>query len=162
MAIERRGDVLMISGAICEPAPGDVDLPPDAGLVGLVERAEGRRLVLDLAGVAAIDSLAVRAFPRLQVAAQRAGIALELRRLAEPVVRQLNALGAPRGAARVTSFYAPYACDACGDESSLLIDAVAHAATLAQQQPPAMVCPTCGAAMAFNDFPERYFSFLSV
>ena len=24
-----------------------------------------------------------------------------------------------------------------------------------------MTCPECGAAMAFNDFPERYFSFLS-
>jgi hypothetical protein len=25
-----------------------------------------------------------------------------------------------------------------------------------------MTCPECSARMAFNDFPERYFSFLSV
>ena len=33
---------------------------------------------------------------------------------------------ATRGAAQVTSFFAPYACDACGREESLLIDTVAH------------------------------------
>ena len=28
-------------------------------------------------------------------------------------------------------------------------------------EPPPQTCPECGAAMVFNDFPERYFSFLS-
>jgi hypothetical protein len=28
-------------------------------------------------------------------------------------------------------------------------------------EPPPMTCPECGAPMAFNDFPERYFSFLA-
>ena len=28
--------------------------------------------------------------------------------------------------------------------------------------PPPMTCPECAGPMAFNDFPERYFSFLSV
>ena len=32
---------------------------------------------------------------------------------------------------------------------------------LAALQPPAMTCPECGSPMAFNDFPERYFSFLT-
>lgn len=157
MSVERRGDVVVVSGAICEARS-----PGAEGLLSLLSRAQGGRLVLDLAGVARIDSLAVRAFPRLQAAAQRAGIALELRRLAEPLIRQLNTIGATRGAARVTSFFAPYACDACEHEASLLVDAIAHAAGLARLEPPAMVCPVCGAAMAFNDFPERYFSFLSV
>jgi hypothetical protein len=60
----------------------------------------------------------------------------------------------------VASFFAPYACDACGREESLLIDAIANGPALAALQPPAMGCPECGAPMAFNDFPERYFSFL--
>jgi len=46
-------------------------------------------------------------------------------------------------------------------EESLLIDAVANAAGLSRLEPPAMTCPECGEKMAFNDFPERYFSFLS-
>ncbi|HET7502242.1 MAG TPA: hypothetical protein VFK02_14590, partial [Kofleriaceae bacterium] len=126
------------------------------------QRAQGRRLVLDLGGITFINSLGVRDWIRMQTAAQRAGIAVELRRVCEPLVHQLNMIIATRGAARVTSFFAPYACDTCGREDSLLIDAVAHARGLAQLQPPGMNCAECGARMEFNDFPERYFSFLSV
>jgi hypothetical protein len=50
--------------------------------------------------------------------------------------------------------FAPYAHAASGHEAARLID---HTA-----QPPAMVCPMGGSAMGFNDFPARYFSFLSV
>jgi anti-anti-sigma regulatory factor len=152
ISIEPEGDVLVIKGAIDE----------SADLTRLLERAAGRRLVLDLGGVTFINSLGVRDWIRMQAGAQRAGIAVELRRVVEPLIHQLNMIIATRGAARVTSFFAPYACDGCGREDSLLIDAVAHAQGLAQLEPPAMTCAECGARMAFNDFPERYFSFLSV
>ena len=98
----------------------------------------------------------------MQAAAQKAGLAVELRRVSEPLVHQLNMIIATRGAADVTSFFAPYACDACGREESLLVDAAAEADRLRRLEPPPMPCPECGAQMAFNDFPERYFSFLSV
>lgn len=152
MSIDVQGDVLVVTGAIDESAD-------PAALLG---RARDGRLVLDLAGVTFINSLGVRDWIRMQAAAQRSGVAVELRRVAEPLVHQLNMIVATRGAARVTSFYAPYACDACGREDSLLIDAVAHARGLTQMTAPPMTCPDCGAEMAFNDFPERYFSFLSV
>jgi hypothetical protein len=152
ISVETRGDALVLGGAIDETA----------GLVDLLERARDRRLVLDLAGIAFINSLGVRDWIRMQATAQRSGIAVELRRVAEPVIHQLNMIIATRGAARVVSFFAPYACDACGREDSVLLDAVAHARGLAQLQPPEAPCPECGAAMSFNDFPERYFSFLSV
>ena len=152
ISVESRGDAVVIDGSIDETS----------GLVDLLSHARDRRLVLDLGGVAFINSLGVRDWMRLQAAAQRAGIALELRRVAEPLIHQLNVIIATRGGARVASFFAPYACDACGREDSLLIDAVAHAQALARLEPPAMPCADCGAEMAFNDFPERYFSFLSV
>ena len=152
MSVEARGDVLMISGAIDE----------SAGLADLLARAQGGRLVLDLAGVTFINSLGVRDWIRMQAAARRSSVAVELRRVAEPLVHQLNMIIATRGASQVTSFYAPYACDACGREDSLLIDAVAHARGLAEMTAPPMTCAECGAAMVFNDFPERYFLFLSV
>lgn len=152
MTIDTQGDALILGGAIDEAA----------ALHELIGRARGGRLVLDLAGVTFINSLGVRDWIRMQAAAQQANLAVELRRVSEPLVHQLNMIIATRGNAAVTSFFAPYACDACGREDSLLVDAVAHHAGLTQLEPPPMTCPECGAQMAFNDFPERYFSFLSV
>jgi hypothetical protein len=152
ISIDAQGDVVVLSGAIDDAA----------GVADLLERAQAGRLVLDLAGIVAITPLGVRDWIRLLAAAARDGIQVELRRVAEPVVHQLNMLVAARGLAHVTSFFAPYACDACGREASLVIDAVANAAQLRQHQAPAMTCPACRTAMAFNDFPARYFSFLSV
>lgn len=152
ISVEQRGDVLVISGSIDDTS----------GLLDLLAHARDRRLVLDLGGVAFINSLGVRDWIRLQGAAQRAGVAVELHRVATPLIQQMNMIIAARGAARVVSFFAPYACDACGHETSLLIDAVTHAQALARLEPPAILCAECGAMMVFNDFPERYFSFLSV
>ena len=152
MTIIEQGDALELAGSIDETA----------ALHELPARARNGKLVLDLAGITFINSLGVRDWIRMQATAQKLGLAVELRRVAEPVVHQLNMIIATRGAASVTSFFAPYACDNCGREDSLLVDAVAHAARLAQLDPPPMVCPECKSAMAFNDFPERYFSFLTV
>lgn len=150
MTIDPQGDVFVLAGAIDEAA----------ALHEMIGRARGGRLILDLAGVTFINSLGVRDWIRMQAAAQQGQIAVELRRVAEPLVHQLNMIIATRGNASVTSFFAPYACDACGREESLLIDAVAHADGLSRLEPAPKTCPECGAQMAFNDFPERYFSFL--
>jgi eukaryotic-like serine/threonine-protein kinase len=150
ITITEQGDAIALSGAIDE----------SAALHELPTRARDGRLVLDLAAVTFINSLGVRDWIRMQTAAQQGNLAVELRRVAEPLVHQLNMIIATRGTARVTSFFAPYACDACGREDSLLIDAVAHADRLGKLDPPPMACPECGNQMAFNDFPERYFSFL--
>jgi len=148
-----------------QPANGQLELSGSidetSGLLDLLGRAQSNFLALDLAGITFINSLGVRDWIRMQAAATKSGIQIELRRAAEVIIHQLNMIIATRGTARVTSFFAPYACDACGREDSLLVDAVTHAAELAKLQPPAMVCPECGSQMAFNDFPERYFSFLS-
>jgi anti-anti-sigma regulatory factor len=151
MTSQNDGEQIVLAGSIDETAK----------LADLVHQAKGGRLVLDLAAVTFINSLGVRDLIRLQAAAQKANLAVELRRVSEPIVHQLNMIIATRGSSTVVSFFAPYACDACGREESLLIDAVAHGKQLAKLEPPPMKCPECGAQMAFNDFPERYFSFLS-
>jgi len=151
MQVQPANGQLILSGAIDE----------HAGLNELLGQARGGRLVLDLGAITFINSLGVRDWIRLQAAATAQGLQVEMRRVAEVLVHQLNMIIATRGTAQVTSFFAPYACDACGREDSLLIDAVANAQALAQLQPPPMTCPECGAQMAFNDFPERYFSFLT-
>jgi anti-anti-sigma regulatory factor len=151
LQIQPGDGALLLSGAIDETA----------GLMDLLGRAQGGHLVLDLGGVTFINSLGVRDWIRMQAAATQGGIRIELRRVAEVIIHQLNMIIATRGTAQVTSFFAPYACDRCGREESLLIDAVANATQLAQLSPPPMTCPECGGQMAFNDFPERYFSFLT-
>ena len=152
MTITDAGDSFVLAGAIDETA----------ALHELPGRARAGRLALDLGGITFINSLGVRDWIRMQAVAQQTGLAVELRRVAEPLVHQLNMIIATRGNAAVTSFFAPYACDACGREESLLIDAVANAERLVRLDPPPMTCPECRGQMAFNDFPERYFSFLSV
>ncbi len=142
---------LMLAGSIDE----------SAAVIDLLPRAADQKLTLDLAGVTFINSLGVRDWIRMQQAAQKAKLAVQLDRVSEVLVHQLNMIIATRGDAKVTSFYAPYACDACGREESILIDAVAHHAELVNMQAPPATCPECKAQMAFNDFPERYFSFLA-
>ena len=151
MQAQAAGDQWLLSGSIDETA----------GLMELLDRAQGGRLALDLGGITFINSLGVRDWIRMQAAATQRGIQIELRRVAEVIIHQLNMIIATRGTSLVTSFFAPYACDRCGREESLVIDAVINAAALSQLQPPPQTCPECGGAMAFNDFPERYFSFLA-
>ncbi len=129
-------------------------------LAELLALARDGRLVLDLGGVQFINSLGVRDWIRMQAEATKQNLSIELLRVSEPLIHQFNMIIATRGNSHVVSFYAPYACDSCGREESLLVDADAHAAALAQLLPPSQTCPECGAPMAFNDFPERYFSFL--
>jgi anti-anti-sigma regulatory factor len=145
LTVTEQGGALVLAGAIDETAT----------IPELVARAHGGVLALDLADVTFINSLGVRDWIRMVSTAQQRGVQLELRRVSEPIIHQLNMIIATRGNARVTSFFAPYACDACGREESLLVDAAA-----ARQAAPPQTCPECGAAMVFNDFPERYFSFL--
>jgi anti-anti-sigma regulatory factor len=149
---EPGGEVLALAGAIDETA----------ALQELPSRAQNGRLILDLGGVTFINSLGVRDWIRMQTAAQQAGVAVELRRVAEPIVHQLNMIIATRGNADIVSFYAPYACDGCGREESLLLDVAPYRERLVRLDPPPMPCSECGGQMSFNDFPERYFSFLSV
>jgi anti-anti-sigma regulatory factor len=150
LGFTRTGDTIAVSGVIDEtanlgellPAPGS---PP---------------LRLDLGDVTFINSLGVREWIRFLASAAGNGVKVQLIRVSEPLIQQLNMIVAARGQAEVVSFFAPYACDACGREESLLIDLAANRQRLAAGDPPPEKCPECGAVMAFNDFPQRYFLFL--
>lgn len=72
-------------------------------------------------------------------------------------VTQLNMIYNFRGPARVRSFQAPYACDACGHDEDQLVEVGADR----RVELPTPRCPRCGEPMQFDDLPERYLSFLA-
>jgi hypothetical protein len=151
MTCEVRGNCLTLTGAIIE----------NANLVRMLDHAKDDRLVLDLGGVTFINSLGIREWIRMQQVAADSRIAIELLRVAEPIIHQLNIMPAARGVSIVTSFFAPYLCDDCDQEHTILLDVRMHGAQLAKQRAPAMKCPDCGREMEFADPPDLYFMFLA-
>jgi hypothetical protein len=152
LTCEVRGNHLMVAGVLDETAQ----------LVRLLDHAQGQRLVLDLGGITFINSLGIREWIRMQQAAAAARIAIELVRVAEPLIHQMNIMPAARGVSIVSSFYAPYECDECDVEHAMLLDVRTHGADLANQRPPIMKCPDCGHELVFLDPPELYFMFMGV
>lgn len=150
MTVEVRGNRLTLAGAIDETAK----------LVRLVDHARDDRLELDLGGITFINSIGIREWIRMQQRAEAAHLRLELVRVAEPVVHQLNIMPAARGVSIVTSFFAPYYCDNCDQDHSVLLDVRDHGASLARKRAPAAECPDCKRALELGEPPEIYFTFL--
>ena len=148
---ERKGDVFWIGGAIDETAQ----------LVPLLKWAKGRVLMLDLGGVKFINSLGVREWVRLQTAARDQKVLLELVRVAEVLIHQLNIVPAARAASAVESFFATYLCDHCGHEQDELIEVSANQTALAAMKAPPATCKACKKPTVLAEAPELYFSFLS-
>jgi anti-anti-sigma regulatory factor len=119
------------------------------------------RPIIDLGDVVFINSVGVREWITLLDEIAASGQTVTLRRVSEPMVRQMTMVMEARGSANVESFYAPYVCTSCGDERALLIDIAAHRAALDEQNPPTLPCASCGAVAEFDEFPARYLSFLS-
>ncbi|HEX6836652.1 MAG TPA: hypothetical protein VF334_08770 [Polyangia bacterium] len=171
--VERDGEWLRVA------LRGEIDENADfselhAALRGNVE--------LSLEGITRINSCGVREWVNF-VRGLDAVRALWFARCSPPVVLQLNTIYNFRGRARVSSFMAPYVCEAChGDEYKLLdvaehfVDPIGHSArhSLAggdsarsarvadwHAHVPAFRCRRCGGVMVFDELPERYLSFLS-
>lgn len=71
------------------------------------------------------------------------------------VVKQLNAVPAFQGKAKVTSFYAPYFCESCDSEQMQLL----QTSQIQNGTPPQVACPTCKKPMNFDAIPNQYLSF---
>ena len=151
MTSQRMGEALFLSGAIDE----------HARLTELLEQVESNRLVLDLGGITFINSIGVREWIRMQQVALASEITIELRRVAIPIIHQLNIVVATRGTSIVTSFYAPYFCEDCDNEIDALLDVTVNGKDLAKLNAPAMTCPKCGEALEFSETPQIYFSVLA-
>lgn len=150
LTVVASGEQLLLAGTIDETAK----------LVDLVGSANNGRLILDLAGITFINSVGVREWCHMQKAASTSKIGVELRRVAEPIIHQLNIVPAARMASLVTSFYAPYECDDCDHEYEILLDVRVHGNELVKMRAPTQRCPDCNAELVFSHPPELYFTFL--
>jgi len=116
---------------------------------------------LELDGVTRINSCGVREWVNF-VRTLDDVKSLRFARCSPTVVLQLNTIYNFRGQARVSSFLAPYVCEACHVDEYKLLDVAEH---FGERGPnagvPAFRCPRCGGAMMFDELPERYLSFLA-
>lgn len=143
------GDVVTMTGQLDE----------HVSLTALVDRL-GDRVTIDLDGVRFINSVGVREWILFLAALAARGADVRLRSCSEPMVRQMNMVVEASGAAAVESFHAPFACDECSNELSLVIPVAPHRDELRAHKVPPQRCPSCGGALLFDDFPNRYLLFL--
>lgn len=135
---------------------GEIDENADFG--ELRRRLKGP-VVFHLAEVRRINSCGVREW--VNFVRDLPGVTeLTFTHCSPAIVTQLNMIYNFRGAAKVRSFYAPYVCDGCGHEDEKLLDVQTQFPSGAGKVPD-YVCDQCGAAMEFDDLPERYLSFLA-
>jgi anti-anti-sigma regulatory factor len=136
---------------------GEID--DQATLSDLVDQI-GPRVVIDLKGVRFINSVGVREWIVFLGALAERGTKIILRACSEPMVHQMSMVVEARGSAEVESFCAPFLCDDCASERSLVLDVAQNLAELKARRVPPQKCPDCGGTMRFDDFPNRYLLFL--
>ena len=138
---------------------GEID--ENADFSELKKRLRGP-VVFQLAEIRRINSCGVREWVNF-VRDLPAVTELTFSHCSPPIVTQLNMIFNLRGNARVRSFYAPYVCESCGHEEDKLLDVQSQllGAAGGKFRAPEFTCDQCGAAMDFDDLPERYLSFLN-
>lgn len=119
-----------------------------------------RTVVLDSAGITAINSIGIREWMHFIAGLVEAGTAIVHERCAEALIEQMCFIPAVRGGGDVRSFHAPYICPRCNSETSALIDVAVHGDALRAMQPPGLPCERCRGPMELADVPERLFAFL--
>lgn len=139
--------VLHLSGVIDESA--------DLSFFGSLS-AMGSHARLNMHKVRRVNSYGVRAWIDAVRLLPR-GVTFELLECPPSVVDQLNMVaGFVGGHGRVTSFYAPMACDKCGLERDFLFQ-VADFRTTGKLPP--VACPRCSTIMVVDDLEEQYLMF---
>ncbi len=119
----------------------------------------GRRLVgnviLDTRQVDKVTSFGVRAWLAMLNAMDVDH--LYFARCSEAVLSQMAMIRSFVGSGVITSFFAPYLCERCGNAFQVLYDAVEDAALIEAQQPVEVPCPRCKSRCTLDDDPASFF-----
>ena len=137
----------------------DGDFVESTSFEGLSLRLRGR-VEFDAAGVRYINSQGSRRWTALLRELTQV-TEYTFTRCSVAFTTQASLLPEFLGKGRVVSFQAPYHCDDCEQDESRLLQAIA----LVREGPgfvvPRFRCSECGGQLAFDEIPERYFSFLT-
>lgn len=131
---------------------GDVDETFEYKRIPVASRQTIR---FDLEGIASINSCGVREWSNLMKQFS-SGVELVLEKCSVAIVDQFNIVPQTMGRAFIQSFFAPYYCPSCDEETSVLLDTEKHRESLAKKQAPE-VCHHCGTALEFDALEDCYF-----
>ena len=144
---------------------GDVALVQLSGLVdehftGFGNLGGSKTIVLDVSGMVRITSFGVRQW-LLAMDALPKGVEVYLLGCPTFFVDQLNMVLNFGGPAKVLSAQAPFLCEACGVDSSEVIDVLDGHADLVKGVVRRKTCSSCGGQLALDETPAAYFAFVT-
>jgi hypothetical protein len=131
---------------------GDVDETFEYKRIPVASRA---RIRFDLEGITSINSCGVREWSQL-IKQFSNKINLTLEKCSIAIIDQFNIVSQTLGRATVKSFYAPYYCPTCDEETNILLDAEQHRQSLANKLAPEVI-HSCGNALEFDALEDCYF-----
>jgi anti-anti-sigma regulatory factor len=133
-------------------------LDEDNNLKALVEQIPAGPVMIDLAGIARINSVGIRDWVNWLAALEANGTRAVLVGCSPPIVAQINLVKNFAGNGAVKSFQIPYHCSECDEEKIETVET----AEMMSSSPPACLCPHCKRAMEVDEMPESYFAFLAL
>ena len=145
-------------GIACLKFSGTIDEGFDGKRLGATAKCD--TLVLDLGGVKKISSFGIREWVDFIGTAQVQARQMVLVECAPKVIDQLNMVANFTGGGRLYSFYAPFRCDYCDSEHRVLLDVSKDLETIKTMKLAERPCPTCKAAMYFDEDGATYFSYV--
>ncbi|MBX2810597.1 MAG: hypothetical protein KTR25_02255 [Myxococcales bacterium] len=85
---------------------------------------------------------------------------IEYEKCSIPVTRQFGMLSNFRGPGVIKSFFAPYFCEQCDEETERLLQVVGSSDPQKSLNPAERVCAECGGLLEFDGVERVYFSFI--
>jgi hypothetical protein len=147
---ERGGVVIRLSGPINE----------HFDRVKFVSASTNRVVIVDFDAVAWITSFGIREWTSAVKEIPKTYLAFI--NVRPTVVQQFNMLSAFGGDGELLSFYAPYACPACGHYQERLIDLLEQHPMVKRYELPDVTCDSCGQPTELDDMPESYLSYAAL
>lgn len=135
---------------------GQIDEDFDAGELS---KAFTPNVVLHLEDVRSISSCGIREWISF-ISELPPGIHLEFEKCSIPITRQFGMLSNFRGPGLIRSFYAPYYCDECDEETERLVKVTGNFEVDGDSATPERKCAVCGGPLEFDGVERVYFSFL--
>jgi len=125
--------------------------------------AEGIKdvLIVDLSGVRRISSFGIREWLEFLKIANEKCESIYFIKCPPRLIDQFNMVANFGGKGRILSFFAPYHCDYCERDDSILLEVADHFDTLKDKKIPDQPCEKCGNAEYLDEDPESFLSYLA-